>query len=287
MQPLSGNQRPDLLTSLMNISLVLRLPCEIHLCRPPSNVPRLPSFLDMPQNPHVLLTFGRVENPLRLPHKTTLQRPKAAQTCGALYILTSKCASRHNGVHFFDVSTSKSAPRLKCFVHFDFDMYFAPQRRALFRHLNFQKWSDVGVLCTFWLRNVLHAATACTFSSLIWPHGSAPALRSHKSLEKHEASQLSYLFARLHLLSSHSFSSLIFSLLLFSSLTLPTFAAPSVHIVRSLTSKLPSNRFSYSILETLAALRACRREAWQKVQALKMSTSNPRKGCNDWSWSAH
>ena len=76
--------------------------------------------------------------------KTTLQRPKAAQTCGALYILTSKCASRHNGVHFFDVSTSKSAPRLKCFVHFDFDMYFAPQRRALFRHLNFQKWSDVG-----------------------------------------------------------------------------------------------------------------------------------------------
>ena len=149
MQPLSGNQRPDLLTSLMNMSLVLRLPCEIHLCRSSSNVPRLPSFLDMLQNPHVLLTFGRVENPLRLPHKTTLQRPKVAQTCGALYILTSKCASRHNGVHFFDVSTSKSAPRLKCFVHFDFDMYFAPQRRALFRHLNFQKWSDVGVLCTF------------------------------------------------------------------------------------------------------------------------------------------
>ena len=26
MQPLSGNQRPDLLTALMNMSLVLRLP---------------------------------------------------------------------------------------------------------------------------------------------------------------------------------------------------------------------------------------------------------------------
>ena len=39
-------------------------------------------------NPHILLTFGRVENPLRLPHKTALQRPKVAQTCGALYILT-------------------------------------------------------------------------------------------------------------------------------------------------------------------------------------------------------
>ena len=42
-------------------------------------------------------------------------------------------------------------------------MCFAPQRRALFRHLNFQKWSKPGVLCTFWLQNVLCATTACTF----------------------------------------------------------------------------------------------------------------------------
>ena len=44
-------------------------------------------------------------------------------------------------------------------------MSFAPQRRALFRHLNFQKWSEHGVLCTFWLRNVLRATTACAFST--------------------------------------------------------------------------------------------------------------------------
>ena len=44
-------------------------------------------------------------------------------------------------------------------------MCFAPQRRALFRHLNFQKWSGAGVFCTFWLRNVLRATTACTFST--------------------------------------------------------------------------------------------------------------------------
>ena len=54
-------------------------------------------------------------------------------------------------------------------------MCFAPQPRALFRHLNFQKSSDTGVFCTFWLRNVLRATTACNFSSLIWPAGSAPA----------------------------------------------------------------------------------------------------------------
>ena len=131
MQPLSGNQRPDLLTSLMNMSFVLCLPRKMHLCRSSSNVPRLPWFLEMRQKPHVLLTFDKVHNPLRLPRETTSEPPKVARACGALYILTSKCASRHNGVHFFDIATSKSGPTLVCFVHFDFG-------RALFRHRNSQ-----------------------------------------------------------------------------------------------------------------------------------------------------
>ena len=151
-------------------------------------------------------------------------------------------------MHFFDISTSKSGPRMVCFVHFHLEMCFAPQRRALFRHRNFQKWSGPGVFCTFLLGNVLRATTACNFSSLIWPAGSAPAalasyfstLRSPKSLEKHSVSRLSYLFAHLHLLSSDSFSSTLLSsnLSLLSSLL----CFSSVHIVGSLTSKLPSIR---------------------------------------------
>ena len=106
-----------------------------------------------------------------------------------------------------DIWTSKSGANMWCFVHFDFEMCFAPPRRALFRHLNCQKWSAPLVLCTFWLGNVLRATTACTFStsqlpkvvrtpsvfctfwlahvlrattacnfsSLLWPAGSAPA----------------------------------------------------------------------------------------------------------------
>ena len=110
MQPLSGNQRPDLLTALMKMSFVLRLLREMHLCRSSSNVPRLPSFLEMLQNPHVLLTFEKVHNPLRLPRETTSEPPKVVRALGVFNMLTSKCASRHNGVHFFDVSTSKSGP---------------------------------------------------------------------------------------------------------------------------------------------------------------------------------
>ena len=138
MQPLSGNQRPDLLTALMNMSLLLHLPRKMHLCRSSSNVQRLPSFLEMVQNPPVLLTFGifdKVHNPLRLPRETTSQRPKVARTCGA-------------------------------FSQFDFEMCFAPQQRALFRHLNFQKCSDREVFLAFLLANVLLTTTACTFSTL-------------------------------------------------------------------------------------------------------------------------
>ena len=127
MQPLSGNHRPDLLPPLKRMSLVLRLPRKMHLCRSSSNVPRLPSFLEMRHSPHVLFTFEKVHNPLCLPrestseppnlfctfwlrnalHTTTActfstsQLPKVVRTCGVLYILTWKCASRHNGVQFF------------------------------------------------------------------------------------------------------------------------------------------------------------------------------------------
>ena len=64
----------------------------------------------------------------------TSQLPKVVREWCVLYILTCKCASRHNSVHFLDISTSKSGPRMVCFN-------------------------------TFSLRNVLRATTACTFST--------------------------------------------------------------------------------------------------------------------------
>ena len=117
--------------------------------------------------PLVFLTFW-LPNVLRATTACTFSRsepPKVVRTPSVFNMLTSKCASRHNGVHFFDISTAKSGPHLVCFVHFDFQMCFAPQRRALFRHLNFQKSSDTEVFCTFWLGNVLCATSACTFST--------------------------------------------------------------------------------------------------------------------------
>ena len=61
------------------------------------------------------------------------------------------------------IGTFKIGPSMWCFWHVDLEMCFAPQRRALFRHHNFQKWSGVGVLCTFWLGNVLPRHNAVRF----------------------------------------------------------------------------------------------------------------------------
>jgi len=130
----------------------------------------------MLQNLHVWLTFDKVRNPLRLPREATSEPPKVVRNPGVFNILTWKCASRHNGVHFLEIPSAKSGPSMVCFVHFDLEMCFAPQQRALFRHLNFQKCPEHEVFLAFPLANVLRATTACNFSSLIWPAGSAPPL---------------------------------------------------------------------------------------------------------------
>ena len=46
---------------------------------------------------------------------------------------------------------------------------------SVYLFLNFEKWSERGVLFRVWLRNVLSATTAFNFKALIWPDGSAPA----------------------------------------------------------------------------------------------------------------
>ena len=127
---------------------------------------------------------------------------------------------------FWTSHLPKSGPGM-CFVHFDLETCFAPHRHALSRHLNFQKRSDVGALCTFWLGKCASCDTGVQFfiSHLArWlrtrrfskPTCRPSRSRARKSLENHSESRLSYLFVHLHLLSL-SFSSLIFSLLVFSS----------------------------------------------------------------------
>ena len=200
-------------------------------------------IFEMLQNLHVLLIFEKVHSPLRLPRETTSERPKVARTCGVLYILTSKCASRHsgvhffdvstyrsgpsmvcfvhfdlecasrhNGVHFFDISTSKNAPNLVCFAHFDLEMCFAAQR--LF-HLSSgppepQIIGKIEWIATFYFFAHLDLLSSDSFSSLL-----SSSLSSSSSL-----------FFSLLLLSSSLFFSLLLSSSLFSLSSLLLLSSP-------------------------------------------------------------
>ena len=85
------------------------------------------------------------------------------QNAGVLRSLTCTCASRHSGVRFFHICSSKSGPYPSVFSHFDLHMYFSPQRRANFPDRNFQNRSRTEVFWSFWLANVLRATAACDF----------------------------------------------------------------------------------------------------------------------------
>ena len=151
-QPLSGNQRPDLLTSLMNMSLVPCLPGWIHLCRSSSNVPRLNRVCKC----YPTITFCSLLGGCRIPcacHKKDASTSKSGanfETCFA--------PQRRTLVHFLNISTSQSALNVVCFVHFDFEICFAPQRiqrRALFNISISKSVPNLSGFNTFdfWLRN--------------------------------------------------------------------------------------------------------------------------------------
>ena len=121
--------------------------------------------------------------------------------------------------------------------------------RELFRHHNFKKWSELRVLCAFWHRNVLRTITECNFwKTLIWPAGSAPAALASLLFDPPEpqitgktqcfATFLPFRAPGSSLFWDFLFFDLLSSSLLFSDSSHLCFS--SVHIVGSLTSKLPS-----------------------------------------------
>ena len=118
---------------------------------------------------------------------STSQLPKVVLTVLTPQFLTHftfKCASRHNAVHFFNISTSKSGPALRCFVHFHFGIGFAPQRRATF------------------ISHHPRCLRTRRFSEPTFQPSGATKLRKNTVFR-----DFSYLFAHLHLLSSDLFSS--------------------------------------------------------------------------------
>ena len=141
-------------TATENASLQILLKC-----------PRPADAFETATKPSRFAHFGQGAEPPCACHTKrhfNVQKRREHVVLCAFWLRNARC----NGVHFLNISTSKSGPNLSVFNTFDFEMCFAPQRRAIV-HL----WSG-------------QMAQRAYFSTL----------RSHKSLEKHSESRLSYLF---------------------------------------------------------------------------------------------
>ena len=303
-----------------------RWPPEMHLGRSSSNVPHLPSSLNCYEPPtfcslwqgaeplvpttreHILTSKSAprmvcfVHFDLRATTACTFwisQLPEVLWGCAAFAIFTSTCASRQIAKAVCAFSTvqqlnfqkcsehgCRSAPSVRSFVnffvHFDFEMCFAPQCRTPFQQVKCQKCCDNGVFGTFWLQPAFRATVACTFSTsqlpkVAWSCGLFRIFTS-KSASRYNGVQFSSLrpqdgsapaaLARLlfeppepkHskntvLRDVSTFScTLIFFLLTLSLLWFvsssflfsDSSSASSVHTVGSFTSKLPSMTSYYS-----------------------------------------
>ena len=183
--------------------------------------------------PSRLALFWQGAEPVA-PATTTVQRPKMVRhvvflLCFYHFDFEMCFAPQRRALWIFNSSTSKSAPNPTAFHSFDFETCFAPQRRALFQQLDFK--------------------TACNFSSLISPDGSAPAALASLFFDPPEPGDIGktrglaaflpfrtpassflwlFLFWSSFFFCSLLFSSPLLSSLLFSSLLFPSLPFPSL-----------------------------------------------------------
>ena len=151
---------------------------------------------------------------------STLQLPKVSRHF--LTLLTSKCASRHNGTFFQHLNFQK------CTEHVVIWTFWLSN---LLRISTSRCGSEHEVLLRFWLRKLLRATTACNCWSFICPDGSAPAAlasllfdpRGPQNVGKTQC-LATFLPFRIPWSSFFCLSLLWSSFLFLSSLTLPTCA---------------------------------------------------------------
>ena len=154
---LSGNQRPDLWTCLVEMSLVRRCRAECIFADPLQMSHACHRFWNCCKT-H---TFGSAtESDAR----TTKSGP---WTCGAFRILTWTCTSRHNAVHFFDIWSSKSGPRPPVSTLLTWKCAMCHNGMHFFKSSTSKSDPTLTLRCFYYfeLDNVLRATVACTFST--------------------------------------------------------------------------------------------------------------------------
>ena len=115
---------------------------------------------------------------------STSQLQKVVRTCSERHILIENVLLATAACNF---STSQ-LQKVQWSEHvargaFWLKMCFSLQRRAIFPHRNFKKWSETVSFLAFWLQNVLLATAACNFSCVLCRATSAPAALGYFSTQ--------------------------------------------------------------------------------------------------------
>ena len=145
---------------------------------------------------------------------------------------------RRAQMHFFDIEFPKVVRSWGVFCTFWLQNVLRATTACTFSTSQLPKWSEPVVFLTFWLPHVLRATTTCNFSSLTWPAGSAPAALASVLFDPQEPQITGKTQCFATFLPFRASASLSSDLSLLSASSLLCFL--SVHIVGSLTSKLPS-----------------------------------------------
>ena len=128
----------------MKMSLVLRMPRKMHLCKSFSNVPRLASLLEKLQDPRVLL----ICNSHAKPHLHVQKKPN---------------------------------PSIFCTINFE--MCFTPQRHVLFRHPNFRdyifKKTDIQINYPSFIKYITQTITYYFYLNISKKENKSPYSRRH------------------------------------------------------------------------------------------------------------
>ena len=190
---------------------------------------------------------------------STSQLLKVLRSWGVLYILISKCASRHYGVHFFDIATSKSAPNVGFFLSFFTCKCASCHNGVHFFISHLARW-----LRTRRFREPTFRPSGAT------NHWKNPVFRDFPTFSR--------IWASFFLTLSLLWSSLFYSSLLSDSSRL---CFSSVDIVGSLTSKLPSTtrrKFRSQTSDNMDRAEAERRE---RLEERRDESIVPVQGLND------
>ena len=164
---------------LMNISLLLHMLSAMHLRRSSSDTPRLPSSVEVLQNPGLFFGhFCQGDQSIALATRNDAST-KSGPACSFFwYFWPGKCTSHQDGVRFFHITTSKSASK-SAFSHLP--------RWLRTRHFSKPTCRPSGITNHWSKRNTLgnstfshlHLLSSDSFSFLIYKYNLSELLPPH------------------------------------------------------------------------------------------------------------